>query len=166
MATTSVSTDRLPYNAIENYPDASFVTDDKKFYFGTGGDVSMYYDATVSDMLILTGDSNIVKGRGPGFIAVEQSTLAIPVTHNLVMKDLSDVDTALTLVDGDPGQLLSVVISDAGGNKGTITPTTVYGFATVVLSDSGDRVSFLYLNDTQGWTVLGATGGTFVSITM
>ena len=117
-------------------------------------------------MLILTGDSNIVKGKGPGFIAVQQSTLAIPVTHDLVMKDTSDLATALTLADGDPGQLLSVVISDAGGAAGTITPTRAYGFATVVLSDSGDRATLLYLNDTQGWTVLGATGGTFVSVTM
>ena len=165
MATTSVSTDRQPYDAFENYPDASFVTDNKKLFFGNDGDVSMYYDETVSDMLIVTGDTNLVKGKGPGMILVGQSLLAIPTTHGVVRKNLSDVATALTLANGDPGQLLSVVISDAGGAKGTITPTTISGFSTVVLSDAGDRVSLWYVDDTVGWAVLGATGGTFVNVT-
>jgi len=54
MATTSVGTDRLPYDALEKYPDAAFVTDDNSFYFGTGGDISLTYNSG-SDVLFVGG---------------------------------------------------------------------------------------------------------------
>ena len=55
MATTSVGTSRKPYGAMEKYGDAVFITDDKKLFFGTGGDVSFEYDEDGNDVLAMAG---------------------------------------------------------------------------------------------------------------
>ena len=55
MATTAVGTRRSPYQALEKFPDAVFVTDDKKLYFGNDGDVSLEYDEDGNDVLALAG---------------------------------------------------------------------------------------------------------------
>jgi len=55
MATTSVNTDRTPFQALEKYPDAVFITDDKKLFFGNDGDVSIEYDEDGNDVLAIAG---------------------------------------------------------------------------------------------------------------
>lgn len=84
--------------------------------------------------------------------------LAIPVTHPYVAKTSGADAEALTLANGTPGQVLVVHHTVDGGGTCTITPATKTGWATAVLNEAGDMFTFLYVNDTMGWIVLGATG--------
>ena len=89
-------------------------------------------------------------------VAVAGATLAIPVTHGIVLKTTGGAE-ALTLADGKPGQMLLIVLAVSGG-AGTITPTTMTGFATIVLTAQSDFCCLLYVNDTIGWVILGMGG--------
>lgn len=82
--------------------------------------------------------------------------LAIPTTHRYVAKTTGGAE-ALTLANGTPGQKLTVALVSDGGD-GTITPATKSGFATVVLADVKDNVTFEYVDDTIGWIIVGAAG--------
>jgi hypothetical protein len=55
MATTSIGSDRQQGSAREDYTDANFYRDDKKLYFGNGGDFSVEYDEDGNDVLLTAG---------------------------------------------------------------------------------------------------------------
>jgi len=84
--------------------------------------------------------------------------LAIPVTHGYVIKTTGGDAEALTLADGDPGQVLIINLTTDGGGDGTLTPATATGWATIVFADAGDQATLLYVDDTIGWIILGAKG--------
>lgn len=85
-------------------------------------------------------------------------SLAIPVTHAYVAKTTGGDAEALTLADGEPGQVLVVNLTTDGGGAGTITPATATGWATAVLDEAGDQFVFFYVDDVVGWIILGAIG--------
>lgn len=85
-------------------------------------------------------------------------SLAIPVTHRVVIKTTGADAEALTLADGVAGQRLTVILSVDGGGDGTLTPTTKTGFVSVVLADAGDSVTLEFVNGTVGWIVVGYAG--------
>jgi len=93
-----------------------------------------------------------------GSVAVAADILAIPVTHSVVEKTTGGDAEALTLADGVPGQELTITLVADGGGSGTLTPTTMTGFATIVFADAKDTATLKYIDDTVGWIVLGATG--------
>jgi len=82
--------------------------------------------------------------------------LVIPVTHGYVAKTTSGAE-ACTLANGKPGQVLVINIAATGG-AATITPATMTGFATIVLTAQSDFVTLCYVNDTIGWIILGMGG--------
>jgi len=84
--------------------------------------------------------------------------LAIPVTHSYVAKTTGGDAEALTLADGQPGQVLVICLVTDGGGDGTLTPTTKSGFATIVFADVGDTAALLFTNATTGWVILGTAG--------
>ena len=84
------------------------------------------------------------------------ASLAIPVTARYVAKTTGGAE-ALTLANGKPGQKITIVLVVDGGD-GTLTPTTMSGFATIVLADAGDTVTLEYVDDTTGWIIVGAAG--------
>lgn len=90
--------------------------------------------------------------------AVAAATLAIPVTHPIVLKTTGAGAEALTLANGLPGQVLFIDLVTDGGGDGTLTPTTCTGFATIVFADAGDRATLLYIDDTVGWVIVGLSG--------
>lgn len=85
-------------------------------------------------------------------------SLAIPVTHAYVAKTTGADAEALTLADGAPGQILTITLATDGGGSGTLTPATCSGFATVVFADAGDVATFLFVDATTGWILLGTAG--------
>lgn len=95
-------------------------------------------------------------------------TTDIPLTDAIVAGTSSGGSDAWALKDGEEGQILSVVIVSDGG-QATITPETCAGcgWATVVLTDVIDQVSFLYVDDTVGWMILGTSsdGSGIVAVT-
>ena len=93
-----------------------------------------------------------------GVTTVAADVLAIPVTHSLVEKTTGGDAEALTLANGKPGQVLTIVLAVDGGGDGTLTPTTCDGFATIVFADAKDTITLLYVDDTVGWTVMGPAG--------
>ena len=99
---------------------------------------------------------NDVDGTDDLVVVVAGGVLAIPVTHAMVQKTTGGVE-ALTLADGEPGQVLNIYATAAAGD-GTLTPATSTGFATLVFGEDGDQCTLLYVNDTIGWIVIGATG--------
>lgn len=85
-------------------------------------------------------------------------SLAIPVTHGIVAKTTGADAEALTLANGEAGQLLMIHLSTDGGGDGTLTPSTRSGFATIVFADAGDQVTLLFVDTTIGWIIVGAEG--------
>lgn len=85
-------------------------------------------------------------------------SLAIPVTARICVKTTGADGEALTLANGTPGQLLTIVLGTDGGGDGTLTPATVTGFATIVFADAGDSATLQYVDDTVGWILIGASG--------
>jgi hypothetical protein len=85
-------------------------------------------------------------------------SLAIPVTHGVVVKTTGADAEALTLANGVAGQVLTIVLGTDGGGDGTLTPTTKTGFATIVFADAGDTATLLYVDDVTGWVIMGTAG--------
>lgn len=82
--------------------------------------------------------------------------LAFPVTHPMITKVNAGAE-ANTLADGEPGQVLNIYMTTAVGAS-TLTPATSTGWATIVLDTAGDQCTLLYVDDTVGWIIIGATG--------
>tara|TARA_Y100000310_G_scaffold341321_1_gene440097 strand:- start:1769 stop:2170 length:402 start_codon:yes stop_codon:yes gene_type:complete len=88
-------------------------------------------------------------------------SLAIPVTHSVVAKTTGDDAEALTIVDGTPGQMLTIYIATDGGGDGTLTAatnSTGTGWATIVFADEGDRAVLYWVDSTIGWIILSLSG--------
>jgi len=91
-------------------------------------------------------------------IAVDADVLAIPVTHAHVSKTTGGDAEALTLANGVPGQILSILLATDGGGDGTLTPVTATGWATIVFADAGDQAILFYVDDSAGWRIWSLTG--------
>ena len=156
MVTTSVGTDRFPYQALEKFPDAVFMTDGNKLYFGTDGDMSLSFDATTS-VLAFDGASNAAwaPNTAAGTTTQAVGVNDVPLTHRHVLKVGSDTAETLSLSDGTAGQLVTVTLSDASPLL-TLTPATTTGFANVTFSDTLDSVTLQYVNSTAGWIIVGS----------
>jgi hypothetical protein len=89
---------------------------------------------------------------------VAADTLAIPVTHAIVQKTTGADAEALTLANGEPGQILVINLVTDGGGDGTLTPVTKTGWLTIVFADAGDQAVLMYVDDSIGWIVLGLSG--------
>jgi len=91
-------------------------------------------------------------------IAVAADALVIPVTHAHVSKTTGGDAEALTLANGVPGQILSILLATDGGGDGTLTPATATGWATIVFADAGDQAILFYVDDSAGWRIWSLTG--------
>lgn len=89
---------------------------------------------------------------------VAADVLAIPTSHAYVAKTTGADAEALTLADGEPGQVLLINLTTDGGGVGTLTPATSTGWATIVFADAGDRATLMYIDDSIGWVILGLSG--------
>lgn len=91
-------------------------------------------------------------------VTVADDVLVIPVTHGYVIKTTGADAEALTLANGDPGQVLVIDLDTDGGGDGTLTPVTATGWATIVFADAGDQANLLYVDDTIGWIIMSLSG--------
>ncbi len=102
-----------------------------------------------------------------GTTTKDATDAALPVT-DAVVQGTSDATSSWSLPNGEEGQILSVVIVTDGG-AATITPDTCAGcgWATAILTDDIDQISFLYVDDTVGWIILGTSsdGTNIVEVT-
>ena len=102
-----------------------------------------------------TGRINSMAGTATTSAA---DSLAIPLTHGICAKTTGGDAEALTLADGEPGQELLIYLAVDGGGKGTLTPTTVTGFATIEFDDAGDAALLRYIDDSIGWVIVALYG--------
>lgn len=113
-------------------------------------------DPSADNTIAFPDDSGSVAYQPTGTTTKDATDAAIPITHAIVT-GTSGAASAWSLPNGENGQILVVAITTDGG-EATITPVTSTGWATAVLTDDGDTVSFMYVDDTVGWVVLGTTG--------
>lgn len=115
-----------------------------------------FTDPTADNTLSIPDDSGGFM-YAPGGKTTLNAGGAVVLTHSIIEWTTTGGDAG-SLADGEKGQILTVVIVTDGGT-GTITPSGNYtGWATVVLADDIDSVTFLYVDDTVGWIVLGTSG--------
>lgn len=98
MATTAIGNDRKQGSAMERYPDAVFMRDDTKFYFGNDGDTSMWFDGTTlrfaGDDIEISDTQQLTFGDGnDATITWNGSTLALGGTWYLSGVDIRVSDT-------------------------------------------------------------------------
>jgi hypothetical protein len=91
-------------------------------------------------------------------LAVAADALVVPLTAPFIAKTTGGDAEAMTLANGIEGQTVTINILVDGGGDATITPVTSIGWATVVMADAGDQVTFGYIDDTDGWMILAAHG--------
>lgn len=115
-------------------------------------------DPTADNAITMPDDSGAVVFSPGGTTTSIADSLAIPITHAYVAKTTGADAEALTLADGENGQILTIDLATDGGGDGTLTPTRKTGFTTVVFADAGDNATFLYVDDTVGWVIIGAAG--------
>ena len=101
-----------------------------------------------------------------GSVAVAADALVIPITHSVVEKTTGTDAEALTLANGSPGQELTITLVAIGGGSGvgTLTPTTMTGFSTLLFAIAKDTVTLKYIDDTVGWIIIGAIGTTAATL--
>ena len=115
-------------------------------------------DPTADNTITLPDDSGAVTYSPGGNTTSDADSLAIPVTHAYVAKTTGADAEALTLANGENGQILTICLVTDGGGDGTLTPSTASGFATIVFADAGDGATLMYVDDTVGWVILGLYG--------
>ena len=118
---------------------------------------------TTGQGLIQQGGAGFINGfyHPGGSTTSAADSLAIPVTHSVVAKTTGGDAEALTIVDGTPGQVLTIYIATDGGGDGTLTAatnSTGTGWATIVFADAGDRAVLQYVDSSIGWVILGLSG--------
>lgn len=115
-------------------------------------------DPTADNTITLPDDSGAVVFSPGGTTTSAADALAIPVTHAIVAKTTGADAEALTLANGENGQVLTIDLATDGGGDGTLTPTTKSGFTSIVFADAGDNATLMYVDDTVGWIILGTAG--------
>lgn len=94
-----------------------------------------------------------------GATSMTSTELAVPTGYAFVRKAIAN-DAAFiagTLANGKPGQILTIYITTVNGGSQTftITPTTKTGFTSVGLNAAADQVTFLFVDTTVGWVIIG-----------
>ena len=98
-----------------------------------------------------------------GATSMTSSDLAVPVGFSHITKAIS-ADPAFnagTLADGNPGQILTLEITEQlGAETFTVTPATSTKIATLGFNAVGDIATLLFVDTTTGWAVLSQTSVT------
>jgi hypothetical protein len=103
----------------------------------------------------------LIGGQKAGLTTSAADSLAIPITAAIVTKTTGADAEALTIVDGEPGQRLTITLGTDGNGDGTLTVgtnSTGTGWATVVFADAGDTITIEWIDDTVGWILTGCFG--------
>jgi hypothetical protein len=123
--------------------------------YNTGGVMYWFYSssnrASLSGLGTLTlngaivGTPNAMSGAG----AVSVDTLTTLWTS-------TGVAQALTLANGTPGQI-KTIIHDVDGGSGVLTPATKTGYSTITFTNAGESATLQYVT-TRGWIILSLYG--------
>ena len=67
---------------------------------------------------------------------------------------------ALTLANGTSTNQIKIITMITDGGTATLTPTTLNGYSTIAFDTDGDSVVLIYLDSTNGWSILSNQGCT------
>ena len=100
----------------------------------------------------------VTENEGDLTSTIAADVLVIPTDQPYVAKTTGNDAEALTLADGEPGQILIINLVTAGGGTGTLTPATATGWSTILFLGAKDQAVLFYANDTLGWFILSVSG--------
>ena len=98
----------------------------------------------------------------PTFLAFDSTAQALTAAGavditSAVTTVASSAAIALTLINGNAGQIKIITMITDGGTA-TLTPTTLNGYTTIAFDTDGDSCVLLYLDSTNGWSVIANQG--------
>ena len=112
-------------------------------------EVYHHHDNDIAEALTTTVPGHTASGLA--------SDLVIPVTHMYVAKTIDGTE-ALSLADGKPGQILVINCVARSVGDGTLTPTRLTGFNTIIFNLAGEQAVLMYVDDVIGWIILSVFG--------
>ena len=98
----------------------------------------------------------------PTFLAFDSTAQALTAAGavditSAVTTVASSAAIALTLINGNPGQIKIITMITDGGTA-TLTPTTLNGYTTIAFDTDGDSCMLYYAGSTPGWCVIANQG--------
>ena len=104
-------------------------------------------------------------GYLPSYIGFSQAAQAITLAGavditSAVTTITSSGAIALTLANGTSTNQIKIITMISPGGTATLTPTTLNGYATIAFDTDGDSVVLIYLDATNGWSILSNQGCT------
>ena len=84
---------------------------------------------------------------------------AVDVT-SAVTTIASATTIALTMINGTSTNQLKFITMILGNGPATLTPTTLNGYSTIAFNTDGDSVLLIYLDSSNGWSIISNQGCT------
>ncbi len=114
--------------------------------------ITLSGDLTFQTNLLALGIAN------GGVSEMVSGSTAIPVTYAHV--NIVITARTITMVDGKVGQVIVLKGFARIGGTLSIDPATSFGFRTITMDTNGETTTLLWIDDSKGWVVIGATGAT------
>lgn len=124
-------------------------------------DTDMSTTQTLSGSLTFRTNLLAIGYANGGVSEVVTGTTTLPVSYGMLKCVISTATK--TLPDGTEGQLLHIYGYDRISGTLTIIATTSSGWESIAFDANGDSVTLLYLDDTYGWIIVGASPNTTVT---
>lgn len=145
------STDNLSTMLAADYLDgllAKVNARDIVILSGTNGTIIVKID-TVTTSSVIFGPTSYLGAATP-----QSGAGALNVLSEVIDITSTGAD-ALTLADGQVGQVMTITLIVDGGTA-TLTPANGLGYSTIAFADAGDTAQLVF--KTGGWTII-STGG-------
>ena len=99
----------------------------------------------------------------PSYIGFSQAAQALTLAGavditSAITTVASSAAIALTLANGTSANQIKIITMISDGGTATLTPTTLNGYSTIAFDTDGDSCVLLYLDSTNGWSVIANQG--------
>jgi len=115
-------------------------------------------DRSTADINIISSTLTSVGIATAGATTVSTTTLTGAASWSLFNIIIST--RTFTLGNGVAGQMATLKGVDRVAGTLTIDATTKFGWSSITMDSDGEIISLLYLNDTQGWIIIGKDSAT------
>jgi len=131
--------------------------------FNFVGPEAVTFDGGRAEIRVVDQDLYAAGIADGGATSMTSSTLVVPIGYSYIRKAIANdaAFTAGTMANGEPGQLLTIHITEQPGSEVfTVTPATVTGITSIGFDAVGEIATFWYVDDTVGWVLFGQTNAT------
>jgi len=136
---------------------------------GTASKINIEGGYTDFDGSTLTLFANGYAGGVTDNVSTESNLTSAALAYGVVKLAIGSTKY-ITLANGEPGQMITFIVTTAGGGTVYITDDKVdgttgaallaTGWDDIALTELNDSVTLLYLDDTYGWLIVGQYGAT------